>query len=552
MATVIPQTIPFTISLDGGSDMGTFVHNDSNGGNVTSITGVTWGTAGAAAQNGDLAIIPWVFLNTETPTDPTSETWTLVLDNVAGATDCRGRILYRICDGTESGDITGWSTTGAGNRQAAVLYVVRGYDFISGFSVFDETTNSTSHDCPTLTTADGFGGNTPANGDTILVFAFDRAGSTAAIAPPSGWTTRSVSVFAATGTGGTVVGMADDSLTDAATFPVNPATWTGFVSSDDAFTVTMSLRPTAGGTTFTQNLAGAVTPAGAQVRQTGKSTAGAIAPAGAPIKQTNKALPGTVTPAGSLLKATIRRFAGSVTPAGTVVNALVRLLNLAGTITPTGALLKQVNRILSGAVAPTGAVTKQARKPLGGAITPSGAVASIKSILLALAGAITPAGSVIRQTRRTLAGTSTPAGSLLKQTAKRFPGGITPTGAAATTRLVLLAIAGAIASSGALTKRVSKTLTGTLDPTGTLLKLISRVFGGAITPTGASTHSLDIPQFNGSSTPTLTGLSSAATVTGLTQSAPAALVPEIIPFTIASGSATVTPAGRSTATVSDG
>lgn len=223
--------------------MGTFVHCDSNGGNVTSITAVTWGTAGAATANGDIAIIPWVFLNTETPTDPTSETWNLVVDNTAGATDCRGRILWHACDGTESGDITGWSTTGAGNRQAAVLYVVRGYQFISGFSVFDETTNSTTHDCPTLTTSDGFGGNTPADGDTILVFTFDRAGSAATVAPPSGWSTRTASVFAATGTGGTVVGMADDSLTDAATFPVNPAAWTGHVSSDDAFTVTLSLRP---------------------------------------------------------------------------------------------------------------------------------------------------------------------------------------------------------------------------------------------------------------------------------------------------------------------
>ena len=226
--------------------MGTFVHNDSNGGNVTSIPNVTWGIDSAAAQSGDLAIIPWVFLNTETPTDPTSESWSLALANVAGATDCEGRILYRICDGTESGDISGWSTTGAGNRQAAVLYVVRGYDFISGLSVFDETTNSTTHDCPTLTTADGFGGNTPADGDTILVFVFDRAASTTA-SPPSGWSTRSVSVFAATGTGGTIVGMADDSLTDNATFPVNPGAWSGLASSDDAFTVTLSLRPTSSG-----------------------------------------------------------------------------------------------------------------------------------------------------------------------------------------------------------------------------------------------------------------------------------------------------------------
>jgi len=230
----------------GGGTVGTFVHCDSNGGNVTTITGVTWGTAGAATQSGDLAIIAWVFLDTETPTDPTSHSFSLALANIAGATDCEGRILYRICDGTESGDISGWGNAGT-NRQAAILFVVRGYDGISGLTVRDETANSTSHDCPAITTADGFGALSPASGDTTLVFAFDRAASTASIAPPSGWATRTASVFAATGTGGTVVGIADDGLTDASTMPVDPAAWTGFVSSDDAFTVTMSLRPTAGG-----------------------------------------------------------------------------------------------------------------------------------------------------------------------------------------------------------------------------------------------------------------------------------------------------------------
>lgn len=223
--------------------MGTFVHCDSNGGNVTTITGVTWGTAGAAALDGDLAIMPWVFLNTETPTDPTSETWDLVHSSVWQ--DCEARILKHDCDGTESGDITGWSTTGAGNRQAAVLYVARGYQFISGLSVRNESGNTLNHDCPALTTSDGFGGNFPANGDTTLVFVFERAGSLSAT-PPSGWAIRTGSVFAATGNGGTIVGMADDGLLDSATFPVDPGSWALTASTDDCIIVTMSLRPVAG------------------------------------------------------------------------------------------------------------------------------------------------------------------------------------------------------------------------------------------------------------------------------------------------------------------
>lgn len=342
--------------------MGTFVHNDSNGGNVTSITAVTWGTAGAAAQSGDLAIMPWVFLNTETPTDPTSEAWSLAVSNVSQ--DCEGRILYRICDGTESGDITGWSTTGVGNRQAAVLYVCRGYDFISGFKVFNETTNSTTHDCPTLTTADGFGGNTPADGDTTLVFVFDRAASTTA-SPPSGWATRSVSVFAATGTGGTIVGMADDSLTDSSTFPVDPGAWSGLVSSDDAFTVTMSLRPTSSGASHsatgdraaTATLAGAATaekPASGNRSATATLTGDAT---GAKSASGDRTVTSTLSGAASLAKSAVGTLAAVAALTGAATGLKSSAGDLAATVTATGAasVVKSAAGTMTTSVALTGA-----------------------------------------------------------------------------------------------------------------------------------------------------------------------------------------------------
>lgn len=224
--------------------MGSFVGADANGGNVTTITGITW----PSVQSGDLAILAWVFVNTDTVTDPTSDTFSLVTQQ--DSQDCRCRVLYRICDGSESGDITGWS--GTAQRQCATLFVVRGYTAISGFTVFAETTNGTSHDCPTITTSNGFGALTPANGDTTLVLAAERAGSTGTLTAPSGWSTRTGSQFAATGSGGTIVGVADDGLGDASTMPVNPGSWTGFtVSTDDALTITLALRPTATGVTGT-------------------------------------------------------------------------------------------------------------------------------------------------------------------------------------------------------------------------------------------------------------------------------------------------------------
>jgi len=489
----------------GGGAVGSFVGADANGGNVTAITLVTW----PAVQSGDLAILVWTFQNTLTPTDPTSQTFTLVA--TADDPSCRSRVLKRVCDGTESGDISGWSMTI--NRQSAVLYVVRGFSDVAGAVSFAETTAGTTHDCPSIGTGDG-----AANGDSIVVAVSERltSGTTNATAPtsPVTFAEHAGSEFGTGGSGGTYTGVADDGLATSQTMPFDPGAWSGHVSGSVAVTWTLALRPS-GGTTFNQSVAGSVTPAGAVTKQAGKPLAGAISPAGTQVKQTNKAVAGTTASAGTLLKTTVKRFTGAVTPSSALANALVRLLSLAGAVTPAGVLLKQANKILSGAATPTGAATKQPRKTFAGAVAPASVVANIKTILLALAGAITPAGTLIRQTRRALGGTVAPAGAVLKQTAKRFTGALTPAGAAANTRLAFLAVAGTIAPAGALAKRVAKALGGTINPTGALLKLISRTLGGTVAPAGASTHTVDIPQDNGTSTPVITGPQSATQVTGV-------------------------------------
>jgi len=121
-----------------------------------------------------------------------------------------------------------------------------------------------------------------------------------------------------------------------------------------------------------------------------------------------------------------------------------------------------------------------------------------------------------------------------KQVGKPFAGSLASSGLASVSRVVLLSLTGVVAPAGALVKQTAKALTGSLVPAGTLLKLVSVLLGGSVTPAGAGTHSLDIPQFNGTSSPVVTGLASAATVT--------ALAPE----------STATQGGSSTPTVSDG
>jgi len=296
----------------------------------------------------------------------------------------------------------------------------------------------------------------------------------------------------------------------------------------------LAIAPGSGATTFEQSVAGSVTPAGALVKETQKPLGGSAGPAGAVTKQTGKTVTGSVTPAGAMVKQAAKILTGALTPSGAVATALVRLLSLAGSIAAAGALARQTNKALAGSATPEGALTKQTSKTFIGALTPAGAAAHIKTILLTLAGTLAAAGALVRQTAKPLAGSVIPDGAVTKQAGKSFAGSLTPAGLASVSRVVLLSLTGVVTPAGAMVKQAAKTLTGSLDPAGSVLKLVSKLLGGAVTPSGSSTHSLDIPQFNGTSTPTVTGLASTATVT--------ALAPE----------STVTHGGSSTPTVSDG
>lgn len=224
---------------------GTFVGATAAGtANVDSLAG-SW-PAGVAS--GDIALFPWSFVNTGTPTDPAG--LSLLVDQTAGSD--RLRCLYKYCAGTESGTITA-ATTATFNRMTWVLAVFRGYQFISGFKVRAETVSGTSHSHNALTTADGFGANVPAAGDTIIIVGSARDGSTTtAQTPPAGYATRTNTEIGIVGSGGTSTAVADDGLTNAVTLPTTPAAWTAYsAATASAVTLVISLRPVVTGSTAT-------------------------------------------------------------------------------------------------------------------------------------------------------------------------------------------------------------------------------------------------------------------------------------------------------------
>lgn len=206
----------------------------------------------------------------------------------------------------------------------------------------------------------------------------------------------------------------------------------------------------AGGTVFTINLDGSITPVGSIVKDVGKPVAGSITPTGSVARATSKTLAGLIAPVGTLAKLVAKVVGGTVAPSGSLTQRADKAL--AGSVTPAGTMTRATSKFLGGATTPVGALAKLVSKPLAGAITPTGTLTTLKVALLNFAGSITPTGTLTRQTLKGLAGTITPSGSLARAVAKLLVGVIAPQGSLE--RRAFKAFAGAIAPAGSLATQV--------------------------------------------------------------------------------------------------
>jgi len=293
----------------------TFIASGVDGGNASTLTGLTWPTV----QAGDLALLVWTGVSTTTWTDPSG--WTLVAEHNGGSGSLRSRLYYRVCTGSESGSIT--LTHADINRQSAVLAVYRGAHPTSPIDAWadrDEDTATDVHACPQVTTG---------HADCVIVTAVGErvTGGTTDYTPPTGYTERADTDALASGTGGTITALADDGLATSrpSGTSVTPPPWVGAVSTGNVVTWTISVRPDAPSTlgpaaetdtalpvAHTKNAAtgpAAETDTALPVAHTKNAAAG-------PAAETDTALPVAVgtAPGGTLLPKLIVEVAFSSAP----------------------------------------------------------------------------------------------------------------------------------------------------------------------------------------------------------------------------------------------
>jgi hypothetical protein len=220
-----------------------FVTSDAGGGNVFDIsdaantTGwVTWPSS--SIQPGDFALIGWVFQNTGTATNPSG----IPLLNTTTNGNQIGRLFGKVCDGTETGNIPFVHTVQ--NKMNAFVAIYRGAHKTTpvqagDISVFSETVLQTTHQPAAVTL--------PVSDCAVIVMCSERASPpSTSYTQPSGYTERidTDSTFT-NGTGGTIIGMADDGLaTDRKSGTVvTPGVYTGQAASGNAIVWTVAVRP---------------------------------------------------------------------------------------------------------------------------------------------------------------------------------------------------------------------------------------------------------------------------------------------------------------------
>jgi hypothetical protein len=282
----------------------------------------------------------------------------------------------------------------------------------------------------------------------------------------------------------------------------------------------------AGGTEYTQSLAGALTGVGAVALSTSRDLGGTLASSGSAVRRLARAISGTLASdgtlttlrtsfvsvsgtwlaAGSVLKRIARSVAGTIATSGhlarharitldgtlstvgTVAALKTAVLAVAGALSSAGDVSRRFGRQLTGALTSTGAVSLQGARALAGTLASSGSVAAVKAAILAVGGALGVAGLLVHQVSRALVGTLASTGSVARASLRSIAGTLTATGTlVAASRVAMLSVAGTLSAAGTISQRVQKITAGALNVSGQIIHRLGRSLSGLLTLVGTVT-----------------------------------------------------------------
>lgn len=227
-------------------------------------------------------------------------------------------------------------------------------------------------------------------------------------------------------------------------------------------------------------IASSLSPAGAMIKRTGKSTIGLLGLSGAREKLSN------ITLAASLA------FQGLLDTSGDLTMYLV------GAMSPSGGISKLASRLIESSMDFVSMLTKRMWVGVSGALNLEGAIGSIKSILVLLSGVLSSSGRISKGMYKAIEGAvdfvsstyksmlSLLSGSLLPEstidrvTSKITQAALSFAGSIGVVRIILASIASELGLDGSISRLPIKYLTGILSSDGKAQRLVSVLRSGAL------------------------------------------------------------------------
>lgn len=256
-----------------------------------------------------------------------------------------------------------------------------------------------------------------------------------------------------------------------------------------------------GGENVTQDVSGAISPAGAAARAPRRSILGALPPSGVTSRLIAPHRTGATTPTGQASRGAGRAAAGGLPSSGVALRAAGRAV--AGAATAAGGLLRQLSRGLIGGIDGSGLAGRKAGRPAVGALAPAGS--RLRQLGRALAAGISLSG-LAEWASTGLRQLSLDGGLALLGAAQRWtarPVGGDSAGTGEVERKPGRPVAGEVAAGGELGRALQVRRAGVLGLAGGLGRWARRLLAGALAAAGVAVQRVAGTTGTGTATMTL-------------------------------------------------
>lgn len=360
------------------------VGDSSNGGNVSTLTGVTWP---AGLKSGDVALLFWSY-GPSTTALTTLDSNLSVLESVA-----QGNIFSVFCggvlDGTESGTLT--LVLDTINRQNAILIVLRGIDLPTVWThrAWTEVGGGTigTHTNPSVTP----------DVDSLILSAYaERLSSSGSLpAPPGGMDLRDVQIVF--GSGGTTSAVASNfNQVRNANTAFQPDPWYGMsLSSTTGVTWSVALPLHVPTNQFTQSFNASVGMTSNETLFTSRTMLAGIGVTSSMVRSITTTIAGALAFTGLVSPFVMHLFLQAFNATVGFTGNLYRVVGKSqiASLSFTGSRTLRLNRSLSGTVGFTGSISRRGGKML--AATVGFTSSQTRAVRKGLSATVSFTGSVV-------------------------------------------------------------------------------------------------------------------------------------------------------------